>query len=428
MNKIKYGQLNPTIRYIFCKTNSNNDLSIQIRVNVGSRDETNKIHGISHLLEHMFFQGSLNYPTQKQLESEIYNCGGVFNAYTNKDSTVFHIDGSRKCLKEFIQIMSDAFFNSLFDKEKLENEKNVVINEINQNLSDPSNLSWFGIDEISFKNTRLEKDVAGSEKSVQSITSDKLKNFINTYYQKNIIISVAGNINFDKTYYLINQYFNFKINYPVEKISSIMNDKKRLLYHYNKKYDQKRMKMKYIHRTDEQSFITISFPSFKYSSKNTYITSLISELLTGYMSSRLYDVLRNKNGLIYHISSGDNNYEDIGIFYIHFNVKNKKENIIKSIQLVYDTIETLKENISEKELLKCKNNLIENYKSNKNDPHWMCQNTTLDLYYLKKIISIDQEIKSIQSITINDIQKISREIFKRHLSNISYTSKEKINF
>ena len=427
MNQIKYGKLNKSIRYIFCKTNSNNDLSIQIRVNVGSRDETNNIHGISHLLEHMFFQGSLNYPTQKQLESEIYNCGGVFNAYTNKDSTVFHIDGSKKCLKEFIQIMSDAFFNSLFDKDKLENEKNVVINEINQDLSDPANLSWYGIDELSFKNTRLEKDVAGSEKSVKSISSEKLKNFINTYYQNNIIISVAGNINFDKTYYLINQYFNFNINYPVEKISSIINDKKRLLYNLNN-FKQKKMKLKYIHRNDEQSFITISFPSYKYSSEKTYITSLISELLTGYMSSRLYNILRNINGLIYHISSGDNNYEDIGIFYIHFNVKNKKENIIKSIQIVYDTIETLKHDITDEELLKCKNNLIENLKSNKNNPYWMCQNATLDLYYLKKIISIDQEIKYIQSITIDNIKKISKEIFKRHLSNISYTSKEKIIF
>lgn len=425
MNKIKYGQLNPSIRYVFCKTNSNNDISIQIRVNVGSRDEKNNIHGISHLLEHMFFQGSLNYPSQKQLESEIYNCGGVFNAYTSKESTVFYIDGSKKCLKEFIQIMSDAFFNSLFDKEKLENEKNVVINEINQYLSDPANLSWYGIDELSFKNTRLEKDIVGSEKSVRSITADKMKNYINTHYQKNIIIAVSGNINFDKTYSLIDKYFNHKINYPTDKIISIADDKKRLLYNsYN--FKQKKMKLKHIHRNDEQSFITLSFPSYKYSSMKNYTTLLISELLTGYMSSRLYNILRNINGLVYHISTSEYNYEDLGIFYIHFNVLNKKENIIKSIKIVFDTLETLKDDISEEELLICKNNLIENYKSNKNNPNWMCRYATSDLYFLKQIITIDQLIKNILSVTIDDIKKISGEIFKRHLSNICYTSKEKI--
>ena len=86
-------------KYIVCKIKSDNHISIQIRVNAGSRDEKNNILGISHLLEHMFFQGSEKYPTQKDLESAIYECGGSFNAYTSKSSTVFYIDASKKCLE-----------------------------------------------------------------------------------------------------------------------------------------------------------------------------------------------------------------------------------------------------------------------------------------------------------------------------------------
>ena len=102
------------------------------------------------------------------------------------------------------------------------------------------------------------------------------------------------------------------------------------------------------------------------------------------MSSKLYDILRNKEGLIYHISTGDNNYEDIGVFYIHFSVKNKKENILKSIELVYKIVEELKDTIDDIELQRCKNNLIENLKSNKNNPYWMCENCSLELYHSKK--------------------------------------------
>jgi len=422
MNQIKYGQLNKSIRYILCKTKSNNDISVQIRVNAGSRDEQNNIHGISHVLEHMFFQGSKKYPTQLELESEIYNCGGVFNAYTSKASTVYHIDGSKKCLEKFLEIMSESFFNSLIDETKLENEKKVVINEINDHLSDPSNLSWYGIDELHFKNTRLEKNVPGKSKSVTSLNSDKLKNYINTYYQNNVIISVGGNINFEKTLNLLKKYFMKKINYPAKEFKSITNDKKRILY---KKNNQKKFNIKYIKRSDQQSFITISFPSFNYTSKNTYITSLISELLTGYMSSKLYDILRNKEGLIYHINTGDNNYEDIGVFYIHFSVKNKKENILKSIELVYKIVEELKDTIDDIELQRCKNNLIENLKSNKNNPYWMCGNCSSELYHSNKIISIEKDIENIKNIKIEDIQKIAVIIFKKNLSNISYTANMK---
>jgi predicted Zn-dependent peptidase len=422
MNQIKYGSLNTSIKYILCKTKSNNDISVQIRISAGSRDETSGIHGISHVLEHMFFQGSEKYPTQFELESEIYNCGGAFNAYTNKDSTVYHIDGSKKCLEKFLEIMSDSFYNSLFDEKKLENEKKVVTNEINDHLSDPSNLSWYGIDALHFKNTRLEKNVPGSEKSVQSLTSEKLKNYINTYYQKNIILSVGGNINFEKTLNLLKKYFTKKPNYPVKELKSITNDRERILY---SQLHQKKVNIKYIKRPDEQSFITMSFPSFKYSSKHTYTTSLISEILTGYMSSRLYDILRNKEGLIYHIVTGDTNYQDIGVFYIHFSVKNKKENILKSIHIIYDVVESLPDLIDDKEIQRCKNNLIENLKSNKNNPHWMCDNSSSELFYSKKINPIEKDIDNFKKITVEEIKKISGVIFQKKLSNISYTAKMK---
>ena len=85
------------------------------------------------------------------------------------------------------------------------------------------------------------------------------------------------------------------------------------------------MNVKYVHKNVEQSFITITFPSYKYSDQKTYITSLISQLLTGYMSSKLYNVLRNKHGLVYHISSGEDIYEDLGRFHIHCSTKNNSK-------------------------------------------------------------------------------------------------------
>jgi predicted Zn-dependent peptidase len=423
MNTIKFGSLNPSMKYIVCKTKNENHISIQIRINAGSRDEKNNIHGISHLLEHMFFQGSIKYPTQKDLESAIYECGGSFNAYTSKSSTVFYIDASKKCLEKTIDIISDAFYHSLFDETKLTNEKKVVVNEINDHLSNPSTMSWYGVDEMSFKNTRLSKDIAGSEKSVNSITVDKLKNYINTYYAKNVIISLAGNFTTEKGYQLLKKYFTKKPHYQVKKIPQIIEDKKRILYP-NFNHKQKKMNLKYVHKNVEQSFITITFPSYKYSDKNKYLTSLISQLLTGYMSSKLYDVLRNKHGLVYQISSDEDIYEDLGRFHIHCSTKNNSKSINQCVHLILQVIESLKDSVTQKEVTECKKHLIESMKLNKNNAHWCATNYALDLYYLKTIRSITDEIKFIQQVSLEEIQKISSKIFQRHLMNICYTAKQ----
>ena len=422
-NTIQFGSLNPSMKYIVCKIKSDNHISIQIRVNAGSRDEKNNILGISHLLEHMFFQGSIKYPTQKDLESAIYECGGSFNAYTSKSSTVFFIDASKKCLEKTIDIISDAFYHSLFHEKNFMNEKKVVVNEINDYLSQPSTLSWYGVDEISFKNTRLEKDIAGSEKSVNSITVDKLKNYINTYYSKNVIVSLAGNFTTEKGYQLLKKYFNKKPHYQVKKIPAIIDDKKRILYP-NFNHKQKKMNVKYVHKNVEQSFITITFPSYKYSDQKTYITSIIPQLLTGYLSSKLYNVLRNKHGLVYHISSGEDIYEDLGRFHIHCSTKNNSKSTNECVHYILQVLETLKDSVTKKEFNECKKHLIESMKLNKNNAHWSAKNYALDLYYLKKIRSIQDEIKLIQQVQIKDIQNISTKIFQKHLMNICYTAKQ----
>ena len=102
------------------------------------------------------------------------------------------------------------------------------------------------------------------------------------------------------------------------------------------------------------------------------------------------------------------------VYFIYISVlKIKKKNILKSIELVYKIVEELKDTIDDIELKRCKNNLIENLKSNKNNPYWMCENCSLELYHSKKIISIEEDIINIKNIKIEDIQKISENIFKK---------------
>ena len=429
--KFLKGKLKNKIKYVITDTKckSGSDVIIMIRINVGSRDEEDSIKGISHLLEHMFFRGTKNRSSQEELISPIYKNGGSYNAYTTKDSTVFYVVLPNKFIEVGFDILSDSFYNSLFNAEDLEKEKKIVINEINDYLSDPGTLIDYGLSELVFKGTRLEKDIAGDVKTVKSIDSNMLKSFVNTYYNSNTIISVAGNINIEKTLVLLKKYFNKNVKYLVENKNEFIHlDKKRELYH-NLFTKQKKFQMKYIKRNDEQSFIGINFITFNITSLKKYPLIIISELLTGYLGSELYKKLRIEKGLIYSISSDLNLFEDIGDFSISYSTLNNSDNVINTIEIILQEIQKIKKGLIDFKLLNnCKSNLINNYKLSPENNEYIATKFSNDLYYNKKIITIDEIIENIKKITIENIINVSEEIFLPEKCNICYTCKDFINF
>ena len=282
--EVKQGIINKgnKIKYVVSNTKCGDEVVALIRVNVGSRDEKDQIKGMSHILEHMFFRGTDKYPTQDELTGVLYRCGGGFNAYTSKDSTVFHITVSKKCIEEGLDVLSDSFYNSLFRPEDLEKEKKIVINEINDYLSDPSTLMEYGLSELMYKDTRLEKDIAGSVKTVRSIDVNMMKNFINTYYQENIIVSISGNVDCNKMVTLIKKYFDKRIHYEVKINKTITSDKERELYP-QLLTKQKEFQMKFVKKPEEQSFLGIGFTSYDHNDPKNYALIVITEILTGYL-------------------------------------------------------------------------------------------------------------------------------------------------
>ena len=127
MKDVKINTLTNNINYIISKISCNNDITLLIRLNLGSRDETKENSGISHLLEHMLFQGTKKYPSQKELTKELYKYGGNFNAYTSKDHTVFYINIHKDYIEKALEILSDIYFNSLIKDENLTKEKKEIL-------------------------------------------------------------------------------------------------------------------------------------------------------------------------------------------------------------------------------------------------------------------------------------------------------------
>lgn len=425
--KITNGKIpHTTMKYVTVNTSCGNKIFAAIRINVGSRDETKKYSGLAHCLEHMFFQGTSNYPTSKDLSVELYKCDGYFNAYTTKNSTVFYIVSTKKCIERGVEILSDAFYNSLFRESDLTKEKKVIINEINDELSDPLQNMFLGLNELAFKNTRLGKSIAGNKNSVNKLNTNLLKNFINTYYKKDIIISIAGNISNQKSLSLIKKYFKKNCHYSCEKIPEIINDKKRIIYN-DHLFKQSKFQVKYIHKDIKQSFIGIMFPSYKSRDKKTYVVSFICEILSGYIGSRLLKTLRDDYGLTYHVSTGYDYYKDYGLLTISLSTENDSEKILQCIRLIFYHLKHIQTNISKEEFNVVRNNMIEWGKNQKDNGIWLAETSMTELCDEGKIITLDEMIKNIKQVTIDDIKQISQELFKKEYCSICYTAKKKIN-
>lgn len=425
--KITNGKIPQTnMKYVTVNTSCGNKVFAAIRVNVGSRDETSEYSGLAHCLEHMFFQGTSKYPTSKDLSVELFKCDGHFNAYTSRSSTVFYIVSTKKCIDKGVEILSDAFYNSLFRESDLIKEKKVIINEINDDLSKPSYLRWRGLNELAFKHTRLEKKIAGSKDTVNKLNTNLLKNFINTYYKKDVIISIAGNISNEKSLSLIKKYFKQNCQYPCQKIPKIINDRKRIIY-TNYLFKQKKFQVKYIHNNVKQSFIGIMFPSYKSIDKKIYVIPYISGLLSGYIGSRLLKTLRDDYGLTYHVSTDYSYFKDYGSLTISLSTENDSEKILQCIRLIFYHLRDIQTNITKEEFSVVRNNMIEWSQNQKDNSIWLAETSMQELCDDGKIISLDEMIKNIKQVTINDIKKVSRELFKKEYCSICYTAKEKTN-
>ena len=414
--KPSVGTLHKNMKYIVTPMTNTKQVSLQIYVPVGSRDEANDISGLSHLLEHMIFQGSESYPDVKDIGVKVYECGGYFNAFTSQSETVYHIEcgNSKKCIESICEIAADVLYRSLFSPDKLENEKKIVINELRELASDPRQLCSQRLQELMFKNTRLAADTGGTIQAIRSITPDILRNFVNAYYTKGIIVSLTGGVDRAHAVKLLKKHFSETPTYPCKKLDRIHNDVKRHLYPDHHKKASAKSKMIHSPDNSKHAFISCGYRGVPYKDISGYYTlCLISELLTGYMGATLYKVLRHKKGLIYHVDSYVAQYEDLGYLYIECSCENTLPQVRDTIETLSDYCKELHTRITIEEFESAKSHLLTGLDKDPENVHETGFETTLDMIHLGRILTYEEIRKTLQTITFQDILTCSQHIFEK---------------
>lgn len=303
---IKLYTLSNGIRLVYEKIDTVKTASIGIWVLAGSRYETKKINGISHFIEHILFKGTKNR-SSREIVYEIESIGGQINAFTAKEYTCFYVRVLDEFLQKGFDILSDLILNPVIALEEMEKEKTVIIEEINMTKEDPEEILYQSLNDLIWKNQTLSYPIIGKESTVKKIDRNKIENYMRErYIPQNIVISVAGNFEEEKLVEFVEMYFgdwkcsnnkkdgvNF-ISKPVFNRGAVIK---------NKKVDQAHM--------------AITFEGFGQEDEKVYELLVLSNILGGGMSSRLFQRIREELGLVYSITSFVSTFKDAGVLIIY---------------------------------------------------------------------------------------------------------------
>lgn len=369
----------------------------------GSRHESSGLGGISHFIEHMLFKGTTNR-TAKKIADDMDAIGGQINAFTSKEYTCYYTRTLDEHFAQGLDILSDMFFNSVFDDGEIEKEKNVILEEINMYEDTPEEVASDIMQYNVWEGYSLGKPILGTKEEVTSFSSSTFKNYFNERYTpNNIVVSVAGSFTKDNVTNLVKSYFqSYNLSGELNKPS----------------YTSYKKTVAIKEKDIEQLHINIGFPSIKISDDNIYAMGALNTILGGGMSSRLFQTIREKNGLAYSVYSYNTSYEDLGLFCVYASLI--KENATKVINYVFKEIKALKTNeITKNQLLRTKEQLKSNYILSLESSSTRMSNIGRSLIMLDRVLTPDQIINKIENISLDSIYEVSDQVLNKQNASLS---------
>ena len=359
---------------------------------VGGRDEEENINGVAHLLEHMAFKGT-STRSALQIAETIENVGGDINAYTSKEITAYYVKLIAEDLPLGIDILTDILQNSSFAEEELNRERGVILQEIGMYLDTPDDMIFDYWQEKAYPNQPMGRSILGKTEIIKNITRDQVKDFMLSHYNpKKMIVSAAGKINHEE---FVEKISNSCVNLPMG-MSNSRSISKYISGEYREEKDL------------EQIHLLLGFEGIDYHHKDYYSLLVYSSLLGGGMSSRLFQEIREKRGLVYGISSFTSSYTDTGMFGVYAGTGESQ--IEELIPVLCDEFKKSPFSITEKEISRGKAQLKASLMMGRESAFRRCESAARQLLVFDRVIDPLETIKQIDSVSKETVEKIAKQI------------------
>ncbi|RRD39713.1 insulinase family protein [Leptotrichia sp. OH3620_COT-345] len=387
---------NQGVKIIFDELDNISTCSVGVFVKTGSRDESDEEEGISHVLEHMIFKGTAkrNY---FEISEETDYLGASINAHTTKEETVFYINALTEFLENSVDILFDIVTNSLIPEEELKKEKDVIVEEIKMYQDSPDDFIF----ELNYSDCihgQYGKPIIGTEKSVRSFSSEMIKKYYNERYTKdNIVIVVSGNFDKEKIIRKSNEYFSKLKDRKIDRRTEIEFGFKSGENSYEKDINQVN--------------ICISHEGQSYNSRNRIYADILTNIMGGSMSSRLFQEIREKRGLAYSIYTYNQYYKEGGITSTY--IGTSRESYKEAVKITLNEFEKMREKgITPIELQKAKNKYLSKIAFSMENPR--SRMSIIGNYYVRKgeIININKLKQEIENVNLENINKFLKNQYK----------------
>jgi predicted Zn-dependent peptidase len=382
------------LRIITSERPQTETVSLGLWVNTGSAYETQDINGISHFVEHMVFKG-----TQKRnslrISEDIENVGGQNNAYTSREFTAFYAKMLKGDLELATDVIADFVMAPTFPEDEMVKEKEVVVQEIKQTVDTPDDVVFDYFQEQAFQNQPVGRTILGPVERVRSFTPADLQKYMASHYAAENIVAVAvGNLDHDKFVRMIEDRMS-----TLRPHTSYTKEKQ--IYDGGFYTECKPI---------EQAHFLLGFEGVSYYNDMYYPVSVFSTLFGGGMSSRLFQEIREKRGLVYTVYSFSNSHTQSGLFGVYAGTS--ADDLDKLAPVVADEIKkTVQDKVSQKELdrakVQLKASMLMALESSSSTAEVAARQTLL----YNRIVPIDEIVGRVDAVTLEDVQNAARLVF-----------------
>lgn len=381
-------------------------VTVLVLVGTGSKYETKDVSGLSHFLEHMFFKGTKKRPNTLAISEALDRVGGEYNAFTSQEYTGYYAKVDASHLELALDWVSDIFLNSKLRAEEIEKEKGTIIEELNMYLDMPMRHVSDLWNELLYGDQPIGWPIIGQKENIKNFKRSQFVNYLEEHYSsRNTVVVVAGSIKSAPTVKLVRNYFKsinereFKNKVGVSEQQS----KPEVLVHYKK---------------TDQTHLYLGFRGYNMFHPDRYAAGLLATILGGNMSSRMFISIRERQGLAYYVRTEADLDTDAGALYTRAGVDNSK--VAKAIQSILKEYQKISEKkISQEELRKAKDyikgsSLLEMESSDEQASFIGFQELLT-----KKVLTLESKFAKIEAVTVNDIQRVAKDLFRLEKLNLA---------
>lgn len=374
--------------------------AILVAFQVGSRNETDNVWGGSHFVEHLMFKGTTRRPQTVDISKELDRYGAQYNAYTGKDLTGYWVKIAGEQLPVAIDLLNDMIFHSVFNAEEMEREKNVIVEEIKMYEENPIMHIEDLLEEAMFDGHILGKNIAGTAESVKSMKRDDVMAYHASHYRpENMVIVASGKLPSDILEQLEKTFGTVAPSGSARSAFAVIGDQTSV------------GRIRYQHKDLEQIQLSLGFPTVGRGHADEAPLKLLSVILGGTMSSRLFVEVRERRGLCYTVRTGVEGYQDIGMFTVRAGLDATR--LEEAMKVIADELrKAATDGVTADELAMVKENVRGGLSLSLEDSADRAEFYGRQALFLGTIEEPAERLKKFDAVTLEDIARVAKQYLR----------------